>query len=80
MTMRDQIREILETFASGVTCDDVEVLTGISHQTASSALWALRQAGIVVDSGRTAATRTGATAVVWTIPSLLPMVERVGVR
>lgn len=47
------------------TCDDVEIATGMSHQTTSATINALVKQGRVVDSGKRARTRTGRFAVIW---------------
>lgn len=47
------------------TCDDVEVATGLSHQTCSARVNALKAKGVIRESG-TRQTRSGRRAVVWT--------------
>lgn len=49
----------------GATCDRVEEVTGLSHQTASARCRQLFQAGRIYDSGRAARTRSGRNAIVW---------------
>lgn len=51
--------------AGGATCDEVEVGTGMSHQTASARIRELRQLGSVRDSGQRRPTRSGRKAIVW---------------
>lgn len=51
----------------GLTCDEVEVLGGFSHQTASARIRGLRKAGWIKDSGSRRPTRTGSPAVVWVV-------------
>ena len=47
------------------TCDAVEVITGLSHQTVSARLRGLVLRGQIEDSGSKARTRSGRWAVVW---------------
>lgn len=49
----------------GATDDEVEVATGLRHQTASARRRTLVLKGLVIDSGRRRATRSGRQAVVW---------------
>ena len=51
----------------GLTCDDVERLTSLRHQTASARVKELRDMGKIVDSGRRAKTRSGRSAVVYVV-------------
>jgi hypothetical protein len=50
---------------NGCTDDDLEFLTGRSHQSVSAARNDLMNDGLVVDSGMTKMTRWGNTAIVW---------------
>lgn len=49
----------------GVTCDEAEVQTQLSHQTCSARIRGLVLRGRIVDSGRTRKTRSGRQAVVY---------------
>lgn len=51
--------------ARPTTCDQVEVLTGLSHQTASSTIRRLVLRGRLVDSGRRETNRSGRKGTVW---------------
>jgi len=50
----------------GATCDEVETMTGLSHQTASARIRGLALKGRIQDAGETRATRSGRKAIVWT--------------
>ena len=52
----------------GATCDEVELETGMRHQSASARIYELRQAGKLANSGTRRKTRSGRTAIVWTLP------------
>ena len=63
-------REVLLTrirdwHPTGSTCDRLESLMGMSHQTASARIRDLVIAGKLVDSGRREKTRTGRSAICW---------------
>jgi hypothetical protein len=47
------------------TCDEVEIVTGLSHQTASARVRGLVLRDRVADSGRRGRTRSGRMAVIW---------------
>jgi hypothetical protein len=49
----------------GATCCEVEEALGLLHQSASSSITRLRQAGRLVDSGKRRPTKTGRMAIVW---------------
>ena len=49
------------------TCDALEVVTGLSHQTVSARLRGLVLRDQIEDSGRKARTRSGRSAVVWRV-------------
>jgi len=49
------------------TCDEVEAVTGLAHQTASARIRGLVLRDRVVDSGQRAPTRRGRNAVVWCV-------------
>ena len=49
----------------GLTCDEVECIKKISHQTASARIRDLARIGMIVDSGERRKTRSGRNAIVW---------------
>lgn len=49
----------------GLTCDDIEVLLGMSHQTTSARVRDLAIRGEIRDTGKRRNTRTGRKAIVW---------------
>lgn len=51
--------------APGMTCDEVEEATGLTHQTASARINELRAKGRIEDSGVVRRTRSGRAAIVW---------------
>lgn len=64
-------RELYDMFlrrgASGMTDDEIEHLTGWSHQSASAARNKLMNDGFLVDTGQRRRTRRGTVAIVWAI-------------
>jgi len=52
-------------YEGGLTCDEVEALTGLPHQTASARIRGLRSGGWIRDGGKRRNTRRGRAAVVW---------------
>lgn len=54
--------------ARGATCDRLEVLLGLTHQTCSARVHDLMKAGQIEDSGARKPTRSGRPAIVWRIP------------
>lgn len=65
-TLRRRVWErIRGTGMAGMTCDEVEARLGLRHQTASARIRELAVRGLLADSGRRAATRSGRQAVVW---------------
>src|SRR5215472_16366774 len=56
----------------GATCDEIEVASGMSHQTISARCTEAKALGEVVDSGRRRPTRTGRNAAVLVTPSPPP--------
>ncbi len=67
-TAASAVRERSLDAVPGLTCDQVEVVLNLIHQTASAEIRHLVQAGLLVDSGAKRKTRTGCKATVWTIP------------
>lgn len=49
----------------GLTCDEVEALTGLAHQTASARIYELKKRGQIVDCGERRPTRSGRKAAVY---------------
>ena len=63
-----RILDLLRTkLWSGATCDEVEQLLGLSHQTCSARFRQLALNGRIFKSGDVRPTRTGCDAVVWRI-------------
>ena len=65
---RDQDRILASVGArhsDGMTCDELEVALGLSHQTASARVRDLVKAGRIIDSGKRRKTRTGRSAAVY---------------
>ena len=56
----------------GVTCDEVEVAMGWSHQTVSARINGLMRKEMIADSGFTRRTRSGRSAIVWVSRHLAP--------
>jgi hypothetical protein len=59
--------EIAKVGPHGHTCDEIEALLDLRHQTASARVYELHRAipPLIVDSGRRRLTRSGRKAVVW---------------
>lgn len=51
----------------GMTCEEAESYTGLSHQCASARIRGLVLKGLIRDSGETRRTRSGRSAIVWTV-------------
>jgi uracil-DNA glycosylase family 4 len=67
-----QLRELVfakihESGAGGMTCDEIEIESQLTHQTASARVNELMRAGRIVDSGRKRPTRSSRQAIVWTV-------------
>jgi hypothetical protein len=64
-------RRVLEVVAQGGmlgrTCDEVEMLLDMPHQTASARVHELAKRGDIFDSGRKRKTRSGRAAIVWVV-------------
>lgn len=72
-TLRRQIFELIQAAgAAGRTCDEVERLLGLPHQTASARITELgpnpNMLNLIVDSGLRRKTRSGRLAVAWRAP------------
>lgn len=55
----------LRKYPRGATCDRLEQVLGMSHQTTSARLNDLARRGKILDSGRREKTRTGRPAICW---------------
>ena len=64
---REIIMGHMKKHPRGTTCDRLEAVLGMSHQTASARINDLARAGRVVDSGRREKTRTGRNAICWKV-------------
>jgi hypothetical protein len=51
----------------GATCEEIEELTGLRHQTASARICELKERGRLEDSGLRRPTRSGRSAIVWRV-------------
>ena len=63
-------RRVLSTIAKvqdGMTCDEVEVITTMTHQTTSATINSLGKKGLLKDSGKRRPTRRGRAAIVWAL-------------
>ena len=73
--LASQDRMVAEVFAAvqaagsgGLTCQEVEDLLGMLHQTASARIYDLHEAGGIIDSGQRRTTRSQRWAIVWVVP------------
>jgi hypothetical protein len=65
-TLRAEVLSLIRDWGKfGRTDDEIEMKLGLRHQTASARRRELVLAGLIVDSGRKRATRSGRMAVVW---------------
>lgn len=65
-SVKDQILDLIETQGEhGATCDEVEVILDLSHQTASATINGLMRVKTIRDSGNRRLTRLGRWAKVW---------------
>lgn len=58
---------VKEAGQNGVTCEEVEALLEMKHQTASARLRDLAKAGRITDSGMRRKTSSGRAAIVWVL-------------
>lgn len=64
--MRVRVLELIANFGSyGLTCEDVERLLQMRHQTAGPRIKELKDVGLVIDTGRTRPTSSGRQAAVY---------------
>lgn len=52
---------------TGACSDEVEQRTGLKHQTVSAQIRHMVEAGVLLDSGFRTRTRSGRSAIVWTV-------------
>lgn len=62
-----QVLACIAQASDGRTCDEVEVVLEMSHQTCSARIRGLARLGKIKDSGRRLLTRSGRTAAVWIV-------------
>lgn len=62
--IRKRVLAVIASLDFGATSDEVEVITGLSHQTVSARMSELKRDGAVVPAGRRP-TRSGRSAAVW---------------
>lgn len=62
-----QIMETLQASWVGLTCEQIEDITGRKHQAVSGNLSRLKNRGLVRPSGRFGKTRGGRKAIIWVI-------------
>lgn len=60
----------------GLTCDEVEVITNLRHQTASARIYELHTRGQLIDSGYRRRTRSKRLAIVWIPPKSLKRLQK----
>lgn len=63
-------RQVLSTISKvsgGMTCDEVERVASMRHQTASAAIRRLQGKGLLKDGGERRRTRAGRKAIVWAL-------------
>lgn len=65
--MRKQVIDAFRALGGSATCDEIEVATGLSHQTASARVRDLVKDGYLVDTGARRATRSGRSARVYQV-------------
>lgn len=63
--LEELVLEAIRASRDGLTCDEVEEFTKLSHQCASARVNGLMKRGVIVDSGRKRKTRSGRNAIVW---------------
>ena len=68
--VRDRILALIRE-RRGLTDDEIEVATGLSHQCVSARTGELRRDGLLLASRETRRTRQGRQATVWRVPDYL---------
>jgi hypothetical protein len=66
------LAHITRSAETGATDDEIEVVLGLRHQSASARRRGLVQKKLVADSGRTRTTRSGRRATVWVRAAIAP--------
>ena len=64
-TRRKEIFDLIAGHEFGLTDDDIEVLTGLTHQSASGLRNSLMRDGLIVDSDVRRKNRRGNSSIVW---------------
>jgi hypothetical protein len=66
-TRRKEIFDLIAEHEFGLTDDEIEVLTGLTHQTASATRNSLMRDGLIVVSGDARTNRRGNASIVWKV-------------
>jgi hypothetical protein len=66
-TRRKEIFDLIAEREFGLTDDEIEVLTGLTHQSASGLRNSLMRDGLLVDSDMRRKNRRGNTSIVWKV-------------
>ncbi len=72
-TMQEQVFDLIQTKVGGLTCDEVEVISGLRHQTASARIRELVEQNRVIPTDLRRPTRSGRHAIVWSAKRVLLM-------
>jgi hypothetical protein len=64
-TRRKEIFDLISNHSNGLTDDEIEILTGLTHQSASGLRNSLMRDGLIVDSGERRKNRRGNSSIVW---------------
>jgi predicted transcriptional regulator len=75
-TLRGKVMDLLHKHPEGLTTDEMEMILGLNHQTASPRVWELHKAGLIGDSGKRRNTRSGRLARVYRLLTTEEIVER----
>ncbi|WP_298962490.1 hypothetical protein [uncultured Methylobacterium sp.] len=65
--LRQLVLDTIRSHRDGLTCDEVEALTGLRHQTASARICELRDVNVIVATGDKRPTRSGRNAAVYRV-------------
>lgn len=65
------VRYVYKQYARGATCDEIERVLGLTHQTASARVTEAKARGEIVPNGKRRATRSGRQAAVYVDPEVL---------
>jgi len=68
VALRERVYDLISKHPQGLTCDEVEVMTGRSHQSVSARIRELKQADRIAQAGRRS-TRSGRNADIHVVPS-----------